>query len=328
MIGSVVRQQQTPEKAKQSHRLRDALMRSWSETRESSGVSLVEQEEVWKEFWLYASNTKNWCPRLCVINAMFKQTPEVFAAETMWNFDQGHAYHSLFQEKILPSLGDKFLGAWQDGTGKVFDEPTAEWFKLPEGHELVRGITPYRGEFKGMKYAETKIRVPGIRLVVKFDGFIRWSADEGLEIQEIKTEREDARDQLDPMVGGGPRPAHVEQVMLAMHAAGVTKARITYVFKGANSFSSSMIEHEIPYDQEMVDRLCSIAKRCVDAVRLCDEMKADNPNDISLFDDDAAKGAWLDGMVQRLSECPMKSKGRAMRCSGRDDCFPGRGKKK
>jgi len=343
MLGKVVRQQKSPEKPKVSTKLRDALLESWTEQRDAFVPTLMGEDnpaDAWKEFWLYASGTKKWCPRMTALLALSNEVKgEPFDAETLWNFGQGNAMHSLFQDDAMQSLGAQFLGSWervidsgvQRVTGQTLVRQSTDFKNdIPDGHELVRGWgpKPLNDNLGDWQYREAKVRMPGIRVVVKFDGVVDWGGDFGLEIQEFKTEKSDARDQLDPMVGGKARVQHVEQVMLAMEATGIHRARITYIFKGAVSLRSSLLEHEIVYDPDMVNRLKIVAKECVQAVKLVDNMKADNPNGIQLFTDDSEKALWMDEHFPRLPECPMKSKGNARYCGARDACFPAGYRKK
>lgn len=341
MIGSIVRQQVTPDKPRVSTKFRDAVFEKWKETRTGYVPTLVEQEETWQEFWLYASNTKNWCPRMCALQAILgSPSEEEFKAETLWNFEQGHAYHDLFQRHLFRSFGDDFMGAWER-FAPVFNNAGPDILrrirsgypddlydleyrgytdtKDKERRHIVRGWGPPPvGE--GWRYVESKVRMLDHRVVVKFDGILR--IDGVLEVEELKTEKDHQRDNLDPMLGGAPRVPHVEQVNLAMWATGVRKARIIYLFKGAQSLSTATLEHEIAYDEEMVERLKGVAIKCVDAVKLCDEIKADNPNNDPLFADEAEIIKWFWERFPRLKECPMKSKGRAKNCSAKNLCFP------
>lgn len=336
MIGNVVRQQVAQSRPVVSTRLRDAILESWTEQRDGQIPTLIEQDNIWQEFWLYASGTKGWCPRLCAIQALSPAlTGERFNAETMWNFDQGHAYHDLFQQKILPSLGNRFLGSWERVCHSDSDPDTMVYesaykgdrggMEITDNHLVEWGMGP-KPDGHGWKYKETKIRIVEERIVVKLDGILHWGDD--VEVFELKTEKSGARDSLDPMMGGKPRDQHVDQVMIAMYATGIRKARIVYMFKGESSFQSSLLEHEIVYDEKRTFDLLRVAKRCVDAVRLVDDMNSDNPNGDPLFADDTEKAAWMDSNFQRLPGCPMKSKGNARYCSARDECFPGRGKKR
>lgn len=338
MLGDIVRQQKTPDKPKITTKLRDAILENWKEVREGNVPSLKRRDETWREFWLYASGTKSWCPRLCAFQAFEDVVVEEHKAETLWNFDQGHAYHGLFQQEILPSLGAQFLGAWERNVpclgknafridrskcstdiGDLRSVGFACEEKDDEKRDIVRGWGPKPGGY-GWRYQESKIRMPEYRIVVKFDGILRWK-DGVLEIFELKSEKDQQRDYLDPMLGGSARFQHIEQVNLAMWAASIRMARIGYLFKGANSLSTAMLEHEISYDVELVEKLKGIAKQCVDAVNVCDEQK-DLMKKTGAEWKDGALFEWVDERFSRLEDCPMKSKGKARYCTMRDQCFP------
>lgn len=341
MLGSVVQQQMSPEKARISSKLQDAIMESWHGNSDVNVPTLVEKDKIWEEFWLYASGTHKWCPRMSAIQALSNPDGEKFNAETMWNFEQGHSYHDLFQQKILPSLGStRFLGSWQRYVkGDSCDSSGPSMFELEcAGKESMHGMEPDDNVFVewGMserpplpegeernpwRYKEVKIRLLNERIVVKLDGVLVW--DDFIEVFELKTEKESARDSLDPRVGGKARPYHVEQVMLAMHATGIRRARIVYLFKGGMSLSGSMLEHEIFYDEEIAKELLARAKSCKEAVRRCDEFKLEEAEKSIEAEkcDDYVYDAVIDHFP-RLAECPMKSKGKAQKCSCRDICFP------
>lgn len=333
MIGDVVRQQVARGRPRVSTSFRDAVLDRWREARVRGVPTLNKQRDIWKEFWLYASDTKNWCPRLCALRAFHDAQRDELDAETLWSFEQGNAYHRLFQEHLFASLGSDFLGAWERMV-PVFGNMQDVLRRLRSGYPddlydlKYRGYSDERDSERrhivrawgpppvgyGWRYVESKVRMLDQRIVVKFDGILRLCGV--LEVEEVKTARDHQRDRLDPMLGGGPVQAHVEQLMLAMWATGIRKGRLIYLFKGAQSFSTALLEHELVYDADMVERLKEVAVKCVDAVKLCDKKKEDGS-----FDSDEKKTEWIDENFPRYDECPMKSKGRARTCPGRDLCF-------
>lgn len=328
MIGDVVRKTETSEKPKISTRLRDFVLDSWTEERQVIAPTLVKQDETWKEFWLYASGTKQWCPRMCAIRALFPVVGEKIKAEALWNMGQGKAYHRLFQDDIWRSLGGKFLGCWgrymKCEDMHLYRRNSVTWDEPDFGDDEYRSVENIWVEeprvdgdsFKNRwEYIEPKIRMYDYRVVAKLDGIISW--DDGLEIQELKSEKSIARDDLDPMIGGAARKDHVEQVQLGMWASGIHRSRITYMFKGEPLLRNSLMEHEIPYDEEIVSRLKGVAKQCVEAVDACDKVKTEG-----VFEESEDAFAWVEEKFERLPECPMKSKGKARYCSARDFCFP------
>jgi hypothetical protein len=337
MLADVVKQQKSKfGSGRPSLLLMNEVRNLWREEREFFPPTLVEQKETWQEFWLYASDTKNWCPRACAIKALFPVTSKEPTAEDLWNFGQGKAYHRLFQEDMLLSLGDRFLGSWERFE-KQKDSGLYLKQKLPESGPSDFGdgeersiVNPWASKplGNGWRYVEPKIRMLDYRIVVKLDGIVLLPDYSDSEIFELKTAKQQMRDNYDPLLGGSPRPEYIEQVNLGMWATGLKRARIVFLFKGDFQLAGSTVEHEIEYDETVVDRLKGMATKCVDAVRLCDEIKADNPNDEPIFESDQEAAKWLDDNFQRLGDCPMKSKGKARYCPCRDACFPGRGKKR
>jgi len=326
MLGDVVCR--VPEfKSKVSTKLLDHVFENWTETPDVNVATLVEQDETWKEFWLYASGTKYWCPRLCAIKAMYPVLAKKIKADDKWNFGQGHAYHDLFRRRIMPSLGGQFLGSWEryvdvpdrDCGVMAYEVSPSVVPEFDSSMDIVRGWGP-KPKGKGWVYNESKVRVNDHRIVVKLDGIVSWN-DGLLEVQEIKSEKSTARDDLDPMMGGAPRSHHVDQCMIGMAATGIKDCRLTYVFKGEPYLRTAWMEHEIEYDQSRVDRLFSVADSCVSAVRLCDEKKASVEDDEELFSSPEDSFAWLNEHFDRRDGCPMKSKGDARYCLGRDFCF-------
>lgn len=328
MLGSVVTQDRSSEVSKISTRLRDAILGSWQEKRTRARPTLCPQENISDEFWLYASETKQWCPRLYAYASLFDSVPQERSAEDLWNMGQGTAYHSLFQNSILPvTFGKGFEGDWTS-RGKAASLALAMKTQLesfPQDGEK-RIVECGYGAFdfqQGAQYLEPKIRLPDYRMVVKVDGIIRWP--DGAEVLELKTEKSSARDQLEVGLGGGPRAYHVEQVHIGMFATGIHRARIVYIFKGESSLSNSLLEHEIPYDEAIISRLIAKAKDCVAAVKACDDLRggksweemAANP----ALQDTESRIKWIDERFKRDNDCPMKSKGKARYCAGRDLCF-------
>jgi hypothetical protein len=254
---------------------------------------------------------------------------------------QGTAYHSVFQKEIFPSVyGDKFIGSWGVGN-RIFDPEThlmrdrnefrnivkLDSFGDEDARDVVRPWIANPSDILPLKYeyVEPKVRIPRYRVVCKLDGIID---RDGYEIQEIKTEKEMAKGAIDPAQGGSPRQRHIEQLQICMWATGIHKARLIYVFKGAMTLSQSIMEFEVSYDAEVVDRLKILALKCVESVKECDEWKLKNSvEDMGEEAFNAARLLFLE-KFDRMVECPMKSKGRAQRCPERDGCFPGRGKSK
>jgi hypothetical protein len=260
---------------------------------------------------------------------------EEFGSETLWNFDQGHAYHNLFQQRILPSLGGEFLGSWMrdveypaiHGNSTFVIEASDSGIELDddgEKRDVVRRWGPMP-DGEGWRYVESKVRLPDYRIVVKFDGILHY-ADGLMELFELKTEKDQQKDYLDPMLGGGPRQNHVGQCNLGMFASCIKQARIGYLFKGAMSLSNALMEVVVPYDEAIVDRLKSTAKKCVAAVRMCDEERKIGGYDYLETHEEVFE--FVNSHFPRLEACPMKSKGQARYCKGRDVCFFKKAKKK
>lgn len=344
MLGKVVQQQIAPKKEIVSTWMRDQVLEKWKDGRENLLATLEEQDETWKEFWLYASETDAWCPRMCALKSFFVLDKKIFKAETLWNFGQGNAYHELFQKNIWPkTFGKNFLGSWeryviQDDKLSYRKEETdsVHWLNSDVGSEFLFDhedadkmmvVNPWQScpEGDGWRYVESKVRVDGYRIVVKLDGILR--KDTVLETQELKTEKGAARDILDPCIGGSPRKKHIEQVNLGMWVTGIKNNRLSYIFKDALGFGTSLLEHEISYDEEIIENLKQRAENCVKVVKQCDEKKRDMKKKEEEWKDGECFN-WIDEKFKRDVECPMKSKGKAKNCKARDLCFPNGYRKK
>ena len=319
-MGKIARQIQTPP-TEISTTLRDAILERWIEERQAIVPTLKPQDEVWREFWLYASIAHKWCPRMSALACALAQEGEVdpIKAELLWLFEQGHAYHDLMQQKMLSSLPEGVLrGSWertvkaQVGTNLVHEERNPE-VRAPSGIEVVRGWMS-RPEGDGWRYVEPKVRLLKERIVVKVDGILAWP-EEPIEVLEIKTEKLEARDSLNPKLGGKPRPQHILQTNLGMFATGLDRGRIVYIFKGAESLKNGMIEHVIERDDDLIADARRTALKCVEAVQTVEAARDGGMALEELLES-------VDEGYERLPECPMKSKGRARFCDGRDACFP------
>lgn len=327
-----------------STKLQDAIKESWKVKKTDNSATLVDNEEKWREFWLYASNTKNWCPRSSALSALLGDSIYEQDHKLLYQFEQGKAYHSVFQKNILPSLGDRFLGGWKqytpydtDSNIQTIDVETFKGEKPVIEDEEERSIlVPWSVRPDGeWEYVEPKVRMLKYRVVVKIDGILKWS-DNDLEIFELKTEHESARDSLDLSIGGKPRSHHVDQCLIGMWATGIRKARLVYLFKGSRTID--ILEHEISYDESRVEVLKQIALKCVESVEKCDKFKIENnwndvDNEMVLTDEEKENRIskayeFINSNFDRCVECPMKSKGRAEKCPSRDLCFPKKVKKK
>ena len=327
MLGNVVRNlmgQKMPDVDNAEYKLLDFFKGNWFQKNNGRQATLKPQKETWQEFWLYASSSAKWCPRMSALQAMFGSSNEEFKPETLWLFRQGDAYHSVLQN-VLSSVSSKdmkFLGAWERvvrlkiGNNIYKKEEKFGKNKIQDGErrDIVRGwrVKP-RG--KGWEYRESKVRMPDYRVVVKFDGVLDWG-DSGQEVIEIKTEKSQYREAVDSTMGGKPRQNHIDQLLLGMWATGIKKGRLVYVFKGEWSFARSIVEYVIDYDSIRVEELKAIAKECTNSVQKVQKFLEKNRKA-----SDKDKAAFLDKHFERLEECPMKSKGRAKNCKERQQCF-------
>lgn len=331
MLGKIARQAQ-PKAVEISTALTDALMESWTEQRDVIAPTLGPLEEEWREFWLYASSAHKWCPRMYALmtaNAD-KLVGEIIKPDTMWLFEQGHVYHDVLQQKALMSLPKEcFLGSWMrlvpdvEATKRaghlVMDREVAEGKQPFSESDIIRGWQ-VRPEGDDWQYVESKIRMHDIRVVVKLDGILALP-DQPKEVLEIKTESLSALDSLNPRVGGVPRPQHILQCQIGMMGTGLDRARILYVFKGARKPTDAFIEHVVERDEGAIRKIRKLASECVAAVTATEAAM-----ESGLEGDDL--NARIDEEYPRFEDCPMKSKGKARYCGGRDLCFPKKKKKK
>jgi len=345
MLGKNLREMQGPRLLTTTTKLTDAILENWTEERTVQRPSLKPcPGEEWREFWLYASSAHDWCPRLYALYTAFLRDGldfgELLNADTLWNFGQGHVYHDLFQQKILPSLEGVLMGSWERFVRKPeFSRETVVREVSPGGSLREDGARVERGwgfrpQGDGWRYFESKIRFDRERVVVKLDGILAWP-DAPHEVLEMKTEKLEARESLNPAMGGTPRVKHVIQANIGMWATGLTRARILYIFKGAPNLQLALLEHVIERDDNLIERIKARAFDCTCAVRGMEEhidrewTKIVQPLAQPFADDDAKEkamaafklGLW-DAVPPRLDDCPMKSKGRAKNCAGRDLCFP------
>jgi|GEM_PF-4368353 len=352
MLGQHMRQQrELPPISIASTKVVEALKEHWIEERGAANVTLDKNDPIWKEWWIGASGVHKVCPRMFALMASQQEkadAPKVmFRSETLWNFDQGHAYHDLMQQKALASFPDGvMLGRWkrwvqidEDDTSKFKREVVGFENKVPDGVSLERGWGP-RPAGDGWEYDEPKLRIPGYRAVVKIDAIFDWP-DEGLEVVEIKTEKLDAKDDLNPKFGGRPRSQHIEQAHIGMWATGIQKARIIYIFKGDRSLASGMIEHLVNRDESIIEEIQDRFRSCILAVAAIDRIRDDQTALVCDENTVAFKDLESEAMesvrlvmraaaeeMPRLTECQMKSKGKPKFCDGRDLCFGVRKRKK
>jgi len=370
MLGQFTRDQNMPEcPYESSTKVADSIKVYWHEKGWVQNVTLDPKDKIWKEWWIGASGLHNACPRMYALMCAAGYAGELKAGlvppGSLWNFAQGHMYHDLFQYRILPSFpGAMLLGKWErmvSGTGEgvrhtpsegcsvrskvMVKEETQFVNEVPDGVLLERGWGP-KPPGDGWKYSEPKVRIPDLRAVIKLDGIVDWNQDGDLEIQEIKTEKESAREDLHPSFGGRPRQKHVEQVNLAMLGTGIDRARIIYVFKGADYLGGSTVEWIIPRDEAVIDQIKDRLKESVDTVRslheerdrivplVCEEMRpgeevlpfVDLNGD--LREEVGRRLKVVAQGIEKLPECKLKSKGRPKYCDGRDLCFGVRKRKK
>ncbi len=335
MLGKVVQQQQAPEPAKVSRRLTDFILNNWAEVREARPITTKDDGPTWEQFWFSASSLHKLCPRMCSLGAMAacrgdKAIIEVLKPDTLWNFDVGHAYHDVIQGHILPSLPDNvFQGSWQryEAYGSEISGPRIQtrtglncgsgniergWEKMPEyeGYPAPR-----------WNYLEPKFRNYKYRLVGKADGILVW--EDRTEALEIKTEKAQAMQGLDPMLGGKPRPAHVLQVQSYLWQFDLKYGRIFYVEKGAPYVKSAFVEHVIERDDKVIDGIKALLKECwgaIEHVEIQHSLRA-----VESSDDWAIDNVEV---PKRLPECTKKSDYRAKYCDAKQACFAKPKKKK
>lgn len=323
-----------------STRLVDEILKTDRAGHPKPCVSLKSGKSRYDEWWMGASSTANDCPRMYALQAATLTPPkDIIEAELSWIFAVGHAYHSAVQGETLQGLkGCRLLGMWtrtvkqkngyfaKESTGALCDT------EIPPDSDVERGWTS-KPEGDDWMFNESKVRLHGIRTVVKMDGILDWGNGD-LEVLEVKTEDQSARDLLNPFLGGAPRKKHIEQVHVAMMATGLRKSRIVYVFKGVRGIKTSIVEHVVDFEQAIADDLASRRKVIVDRVGEVEAVW----NAISLHkhagatDKENAELAFAKlkefaEETERLPGCVMKSKGRPKTCPGRDLCFGIRKKK-
>ncbi len=338
MLGDLVKVLKPTPQGVYSTKFQDLISRTYGRVHPRKVVTLEQMGDVYDEFWLYASYATGWCPRMCAIAAVYGASERPVKADQQMLYDIGHAYHDMFQQKTIPHRGDDvLLGAWKHHrktTGRLVRSNYKNVVDDGEKRDVVRGWGPRPKGFdgrNGWRYEESKIRMTDLRVVVKMDGIIRWS-DDGDESFDLKTVDRDQYDRLNPLLGGVPSENHVLQGHLTMWATGVKRHRIIYVFKGVRGIGSMFLEHIVERDDAEISKLKGLAAQCVSAVKMVDDYKKEKGVDPTvLLDDDDLKKEMYENVVEqipRLEVCPMKSKGKARNCDERDDCFPGRGKRK
>ncbi len=325
-----------------STRLVDEIAATDKEGYPKPCVSLKPGKTRYDEWWMGASSTAHDCPRMYALQAAMLTPPkDVIEAELSWIFAVGHAYHDAVQRETLQGLKNcKILGMWTryvgNKDGHIDRESTGAQCDTvaPPNSDVERGWTS-KPEGDGWVFNESKVRIHGVRTVVKLDGILDWGNGD-LEVLEVKTEDQSARDLLNPFLGGAPRKKHIEQVHVAMMATGLRRSRIIYVFKGVRGIKTSIVEHVVELDQAIAEDLVSRRKAIVDKVGevdvAFDAMAADQlaENDGVHPSDDMLK-QWNEDIkvhlkefaekTERLPGCVMKSKGRPKTCPGRDLCF-------
>ena len=212
MLGKIARQQ-TLQAVEISTALTDAVMEHWTKQRDVIAPTLKPQKEEWREFWLSASSAHKWCPRMSALMTLYrdKLVGEVIKTDTMWLFDTGHAYHDMFQQKILKSFPrEQVLAAWErdvpledaskEAGYPVFKRQVANGDQSKSNPGVVRGWQPRPETEKGeapWRYVESKIRMHDIRVVVKMDGILELP-NLPQEVLEIKTVDMSDAQALDP----------------------------------------------------------------------------------------------------------------------------------
>ncbi len=329
-----------------STRLVDEILKTSRAGYPKPCVSLKSGKTRYEEWWMGASSTAHDCPRMYALQAATMTPPEdIVKPELSWIFAVGHAYHDAFQKETLQGLkGCRLLGMWtrtkKEKNGYFSKESTGALCDtvIPPNSDVERGWTS-KPEGDDWMFNESKVRLPGIRTVVKMDGILDWG-DGDLEVLEVKTEDQSARDSLNPFLGGAPRKKHIEQVHIGMMATGLRRARIVYVFKGVRGIKTSIVEHVVEFDHSVNEDLLSRRKAIVDKVGTVDVAfdgwiegiplpvsSGDSEELNEHFDMIKSKLKEFAEETERLPECVMKSKGRPKTCPGRDLCFGVRKKK-
>lgn len=364
MIGDVVRRPQIVDGTKISTKFRDYILENWTEKRSGVPVSTANCESRYDEYWFNASSLHKLCPRMCAIACATKVSlAEVFRPEALWLFGIGRAYHQMFQREIMTTWdNDVFQGSWEryvreDSKNLLGEHIWRRDFITGEqvrAKNIERGWCP-RPKTKGWriepnwKYIEPKARDYEYRLVCKADGILVWP-DSPAEVWELKTEKVDALETLDPFLGGKPRPTHVVQVQAMMWQFNLTLARIFYVGKGAKSFGSGTIEHVVERDEDVIGGIKATLKECLGSISAVEEAEREVVNlvegghiaaqdgEISVQGNDGveltedqqkASDAIVERIIPgRLAECTKRTDPMAKNCVCKDACMPKRAKAK
>lgn len=342
MLGNIVKILKPEPLGEYSSKFTDLIYANAGSVSKKKLVTLEPQKEIHDEFWLYASYATGWCPRACAIAAAFGRAQREIKPDLQWGFDIGKAMHEMLQQRLIPQDGNNpLLGAWirrgkTNIRGMYRDVESGYKNEIADSdvRDVVRGWGKRPKGFEGRdgwKFKEPKIRMLDYRVVIKMDGIIGWE-DIGEEPFDIKTVDLREYDLLNPLLGGKPKEATLLQGQLTMWATNTQRFRVVYVFKGEGSIKRAIFEHIVYRDDAEISRLKGVALECVGAVRDVDKYKKDNGlKNGDFIVDEAMRKDVYEKVIEchsRRAECPMKSKGFALKCDERDECFPGRGKKK
>jgi hypothetical protein len=339
MLGNFVKKNVACSDRKTSTRLTDYILENWKEENKGKLVSLEDSGNTYDDFWFSPSSISKLCPRAYALACASKRRiGESFGAQTLFTFGIGNAYHHMFQDNMLRSLGDVFQGTWErhvrDEIGTEVKRVYSTDF-LFRRENVERGWVPMPG-YEGYPapkwvYLEPKFRDHEYRYVGKCDAIFAWPDKE--EGGEIKTERLSARSVIEQ----GPREAHVKQCQSYMWQFGLNSWRLIYVFKGEEILKNAILEYVIERDEGIIEEIKAGLKDSIAAIKVVQGLDIPENilngirDDVSLVYDvepfeseNAVEKVMISSIPCRLEECTKRTDVRAKGCQCKDLCLPKR----
>lgn len=249
-----------------------------AEKMEKALRSSREIEPMDADNWLRVSSIGGLCQREETLCSLYNITrKEIVQASSVINFAVGDAIHWMVQNRILPGTVD-IIGKWRcTWCGETYGSRSTEMVPRPESCircGAIAGEPPRRNgrpdeivNGEAFLYMEEWIGNSEYKIGGSPDGqfclgYYPGITPDKLTLLEVKS----ANDRNFAKYKLAPDPMHVVQANTYMWLTGYPRAKILYFNK--NGFGIDAIkEHDLEYDEEMIDNLKAILVELRELIR-------------------------------------------------------------
>lgn len=239
------------------------------------------QEPITEDSWIRVSSLGSICEREEVLCSKYKiDRTKIEDGDSAINFAHGHAVHWMFQNRVLPELGI-FIGAWRCMyCGTQYGGRDDGYIPRPERCYRCGSVAGDRPRDDGRPdldvsdnafvFVEEWFGNAEYKIGGSPDGQIIQEYRPGYRIEDLTlVELKSCNENSFIKIKTAPDFVHVVQTQIYMWLTGYQRAKIIYFNKNERA-TKGLIEHDLDYDPECVERVLFTIKTIRDGIQTKD----------------------------------------------------------